>query len=460
MTDDQIYEYLKSRAQGSPPTDLADGISRAVAGTPQHQHSWVPSLLPMAAAAGLAAAVLVTALVIGEDPEVGPDATPSPSVETSVEASPEASVSAVETPAPSTQAKPGDLADAGAQATIPAQDQSGAWGTIHVERLPDRGGLREFAAVDLDEANPDPTTLYFVNDPDMFYLELTVEYQVDREPDPRAFGSDDWQLVAGTETIAPMDDKLFTMPANYASPAIAIVDDTFSGTLVFAVPRRLEEVELRLAYQPASHNQATWTALVRRPGTAPETFVMAPPEPIAYVERHGLPMTVAESEEAELLFTAPDSCTNPVAGYTVSYPDDWYTNTEIGPWPACSWFSPTFFDVEDPEVVPDEVAITIHYRPDSGPFVMVSVAVAGGPVEVGARPAARAEYVGVGGGFIDIGSFLYEYKVWMDGQEPQEGETGDTLLASASWAIDEDQAAYRLATAVLDRIMASLTFDE
>ena len=460
MSDEQIHEYLKSRSQGTPPADLVDGISRAVAGAPQQQHSWVASLLPMAAAAGLAAAVLVTALVIGEDPEVGPDPTPSPSVAASPDASPEASVSAVETSAPSTQAEPGDLADAGARVTIPAQDRSGPWGTIVVERLPDLGGLREIEAGDIDEANPDPSTLYFVNDPDMFYLELAVEYRVDREPDPRAFGADDWLLVAGTETLAPMDDKLFTMAANFASPAIVIVGDTFTGTVVFAVPRRLAETELSLAYRPASHDQAVWTALVRRPGTPPDTFVMAPPEPIAYVQRPGLPFAVAESEEADELFAAPDTCTNPVAGYTVRYPDDWYTNTEIGPWPACSWFSPTFFEVEDPEVVPDEVAITIHYRPDSGPFVMVSVAVAGGPVEVGARPAARAEYVGVGGGFIDIGSFLYEYKVWMDGQEPQAGETGDTLLASASWTIDEDQAAYRLATAVLDRIMASLIFEE
>ena len=460
MSDEQIHEYLHSRSHGTPPADLVDGISRAVAGTPQQHHSWVASLLPMAAAAGLAAAVLVTALVIGDDADVGPDPTPSPSVAASLVGSPEPSVTAEQTPAPTTEAEPGDLADSGAIATIPAQDQSGPWGTILVDRVPDLGGLRQFAAVDLDESNPDPSTLYFVNDPEMFYLELTVEYQVDREPEPRSFGADDWHLVAGTETIAPMVDKLFTMPANYASPAIVIADDTFSGTVVFAVPRRLADTELSLAYQPASHDQVVWTVVVRRPGPPPATFVMAPPEPITFVERPGLPFDVAESEEADALFEAPDTCVNPVAGYTVSYPDDWYTNTEIGSWPACSWFSPTFFEVEDPEVVPEEVAITIHYRPDSGPFVMVSVAVAGGAVEVGGRPAVRAEYVGVGGGFIDIGSFLYEYKVAMDGQLPQEGETGDTLITVASWAIDEDQAAYRVATAVLDRIMASLTFDD
>jgi hypothetical protein len=171
-------------------------------------------------------------------------------------------------------------------------------------------------------------------------------------------------------------------------------------------------------------------------------------------------MTAAITASAEALFATPDTCTNPVAGYTVTFPDAWYTNTAIGSWPACSWFSPTFYEVEDPDVIPDEIAIVLDFHPDSPPFGIPSVAVDSASLRVGGRPAVSVEYVGVGGGFIEIGSFLYQYRVAMSGQVPEEGETGDTLIASASWSLQDDAESYRLATAVLDRIMASLVFDD
>lgn len=448
MSDDQIRAYLRSRAVGQPPPDLLDAISHAADATPQQRRSWFAPLVPAAIGVGLTAAAILIATLVSRDPDVGPVSSEPPSPISTPDVSVISRPSP--TPAPSTAGEEGDLTQAGAQLTIPALDAEGSWGSISIKRLPDAGGLRTIVTADLDEADPDPSTLYFVNDPDMFYLEVSVEYLAEREPDPLRFGADDWVLQGGTETIGSMDEKFFAMPADFGLGAVGRVDDTFFGTLTFAVPRSLADVELRLEYQPASHEVPAWVGLVRRPGAAPETFVMAPPGPL----------TAEQAAIAEALFATPDTCTNPVAGYTVTFPDDWYTNTAIGSWPACSWFSPMFYEVEDPAVVPDEIAIVINYQPDSGPFGMPSVAVASGSVEVGGRPARWTEYVGVGGGFIDIGSFVYQYKVWMDGQEPQEGETGDTLIATSSWAPEDDPEAYRLATAVLDRIMASLVFDE
>lgn len=56
-----------------------------------------------------------------------------------------------------------------------------------------------------------------------------------------------------------------------------------------------------------------------------------------------------------------DSPASRGTGYTVAYPDEWYTNTVIGDVRPCSWFSPTYFDVIDPAVPPDEIAIFLGY---------------------------------------------------------------------------------------------------
>jgi hypothetical protein len=449
MSDDQIRAYLRSRAQGQPPPDLADAISRAADATPQQRRSWFAPFAPAAIGLGLTAVVIVAAILVGQDPIVGPGSSESPSPVSTPDASVVSRPSP--TPAESIDAAEGDLTQAGTQLTIPAQDAAGSWGSISIERLPDAGGLRTVVTAEIDEANPDPSTLYFVNDPDMFYLEISIDYEADREPDPLRFGADDWVLQGAAQTIASMDEKFFAMSRDFG-PAFAadLPDPEFFGTLTFAVPRSLADVELRLEYQPASHDAPAWVGLVRTPGAPPESFVMAPPGP----------MTAEQAAIAEALFATPDTCTNPVAGYTVTFPDDWYTNTAIGSWPACSWFSPVFYEVDDPDVIPDEVAIVINYEPVVEAIGMPSLALRYEQIEVDGRPAYRAEYVGVGGGFMDIGSFAYGYVVGMDGDLPGEGDPGPILGATASWAVEDDPQAYRLATAILDRIMASLVFDD
>lgn len=449
MSDERIRDYLRSRASGLPPPDLLDSISRAADAHPQRRRPWSSPVLPAAVGLTLTAMAIVAAMLVSQVPNVGPGPSGSPSPTPTPDASAVSRPSP--TPAESIGAAEGDLTEAGTQLTIPALDAEGSWGFIAIERLPDAGGLRTIVRADIDESDPDPSTLYFLNDPDMFYLEIYVQYRAEREPDPLQFGADDWVLKGASETMTSLDEKFFAMPANFGGPAIEFVpDDTFFGTLTFAIPRSLADVELRLEYQPASDDSPAWVGLVRRPGPAPETFVMAPPGPI----------TATQAAIVAALFATPDTCHNPEAGYTVTFPDDWYTNTAIGSWPACSWFSPTFYEVDDPDTVPDEVAIVLTYTPDVEAIGLPSVARRNEQTEVGGRPAFRAEYVGVGGGFIDIGSFLYSYAVGMDGRLPGEGEPGDVLGASVSWAVEEDPEAYRVATAVLDRIMASLVFDE
>jgi hypothetical protein len=69
----------------------------------------------------------------------------------------------------------------------------------------------------------------------------------------------------------------------------------------------------------------------------------------------------AENAAADALFLGRDECQNLRDGYQLIYPDDWYTNTEFRDLAPCSWFSPTFYEVDDSGEVPDEIAITIEW---------------------------------------------------------------------------------------------------
>ncbi len=69
--------------------------------------------------------------------------------------------------------------------------------------------------------------------------------------------------------------------------------------------------------------------------------------------------TVEPHPDADALFLDRDDCENLEDGYRLEFPEEWYTNTEIGDVSACSWFSAEFFEVEYPTQIPDEIAITI-----------------------------------------------------------------------------------------------------
>lgn len=176
------------------------------------------------------------------------------------------------------------------------------------------------------------------------------------------------------------------------------------------------------------------------PATATETPV---PSATASTGADGLaPFVVVPNAAADALFLDRDECENKADGYRVEYPDEWWTNTAVGEVGPCAWFSPTFYQVPDPSVVPDEIAITITLLSgDSGSVDEVISREAG---LIGRTQAAvRVEYRLADGGR------RYVYQVQL-GPTPEEGPN---LLAETSTAMAGD---YELNKAVLDRIMATM----
>ncbi len=196
----------------------------------------------------------------------------------------------------------------------------------------------------------------------------------------------------------------------------------------------------------------------REPTNAPDpTQTPAPsptvpsPTPVSYVDRAGLPFSVIESRQADTLFERSATCSNAEDGYTVSYPEDWYTNAHSDALPACSWFAPTQFDVPTQFVegtaVPDEVVIEV------GVFE-------GGVGQILEWPRTLSEEVALGGRqgyrFEDRVNeappeYIYSYGAWLD-----ENPLGRKVAGYARSAPGD----YHINKAVLDRMMASLVLAE
>jgi hypothetical protein len=148
--------------------------------------------------------------------------------------------------------------------------------------------------------------------------------------------------------------------------------------------------------------------------------------------------TIRPNAEADALFLVRDDCENPSDGYELAYPDDWWTNTEIGAVPACSWFSPTSFEVPDPSVVPAEIAIVIErVKGDIGSF---ENPISREEIIVGGLAAIRVEYPD---------AYLYQIQLGPTMEE------GPNLIARTTPQMGGD---YELNKAVLDRMMATIEF--
>jgi hypothetical protein len=187
--------------------------------------------------------------------------------------------------------------------------------------------------------------------------------------------------------------------------------------------------------QPTASAEPTASAT---PSTEPTQTEAATPSP---TDDGGTPsgFTVTPHPEADSLFLDRDDCENLEDGYRLEFPEEWYTNTEIGDVPACSWFSAEFYEVDDPNEVPDEIAITIEYvEGDSGSF---EDAVSRESVIVGStQEATRVEY---------DDSYLYQVQL---GPTPEEGPN---LVVTTTTEMGGD---YELNKAVLDRIMSTMEF--
>jgi hypothetical protein len=161
--------------------------------------------------------------------------------------------------------------------------------------------------------------------------------------------------------------------------------------------------------------------------------------------------TVAPNAEADRLFLDRDECENRTDGYRLEFPEDWWTNTEIGKWPPCVWFSPTYYTVGQLDAVPDEIAITIEWMSgDRGSF---EDALRREEVTVGGQPGVRVEYRGAegDGGTMPRDWNEYVYQV----QLGPTAEEGPNVVARTDTDMGGD---YELNKAILDRIMATMRF--
>ncbi|MCV0403839.1 MAG: hypothetical protein K5924_09015 [Chloroflexi bacterium] len=156
---------------------------------------------------------------------------------------------------------------------------------------------------------------------------------------------------------------------------------------------------------------------------------------------------IPSNPAADALFLDRDECENPELGYTLEFPEDWWTNTSIGDVPACSWFSPTFYEVPDPSVVPDEIAIEIFVVPGDRGYlrrVLEREEVVVGATQLAVRVLVDGTGDGSDGG-------TYEYVV----QLGPTFEEGPNLIARTDTAMGGE---FDLNRGVLDRMMATIRF--
>jgi hypothetical protein len=176
---------------------------------------------------------------------------------------------------------------------------------------------------------------------------------------------------------------------------------------------------------------------------ATEPTESASAEPSASADEPPSGFTVLPNPEADSLFLDRDECENAEDGYRLEFPEEWYTNTEIGDVPACSWFSPTFYEADDSGAVPPEIAITIEIL--DGDRGYHDDFISNEEVVVGATQVAHRIEVE------SDGTTMYEYVV----QLGPTSEEGPNLLARTDTDMGGD---YELNKAVLDRIMATIEF--
>jgi hypothetical protein len=159
------------------------------------------------------------------------------------------------------------------------------------------------------------------------------------------------------------------------------------------------------------------------------------------MERLELYPTLAASPEAiaeaASLFRDRDVCLDDERGLGVVFPDAWWTNTAVDEAPACSYFSSGFFEISEPEIVPDGVEISLSLvEGDDG---TLSDIVGLETLTVLDRPTTRWELAGAEG-------HVYQYVI----QLGETAESGPNLVARTH-VLPEGE--YELPKAVLDEMM-------
>lgn len=348
----------------------------------------------------------------------------------------------------------------GQTATIAAVDGSGVWGSIELTRAEESGGWPHYAVAS-----------------DVFVMEVRVEYRAHRVPYLEESGPVDWTLITagGAAPVGrliypqtPFDTPDWEPIRHPLSGGYSTLVDVLSvpvrGTLYFEVPRVVEDRPLLLLYRPRGFSTAVIGIAVREPGIAPGPVPTATPVPtpvrLGYVQREGLPFAIIDNPVADALFVSLDTCLNEEDGYRLSFPASWYTNTQIGEVPPCTWFAPNDF------MAPTLFAVRPEFQPPDG-VVIIVMAFEGGSgylysptftidevISVAGFEGWRREQIGECGLPEGCRSLppRYEYELILG----SEGEAfGPTFLAVTS---SEGVANYELNKAVLDRMLASLEF--
>lgn len=438
MSDDRILAYLRSRGRIDPPIDFAASVVDAVADLPQRRSAWfAPLLSPAAAAVSLAAVAGALAFLMNQDANVGPSPLPSMSAAPSASAEPSPASTA---PTPSPSVGDSDLLRPGNSMRVTIQSAEGVSGVITVERGDDVGGY-PLVPIPSSESN--------------FFIEVRATYELEVAPDTASWGELDWRVEGEEGRVGVEPLQAFPQPPgrNYLGiwPGATVPEPRYVGWIIFTVPRELADVPLELVYQPPGISDPMRIPL-RAPAHPPLPVAAEWPRPDpVYIAQPGLPITVIESAEADALFVEPDTCTNPEGGYTVTYPDSWYTNTQAGSVPACSWFSPTFYELREDGGRPDEIAIEIQVFSGAIGFLWVDLYTEN--VVLDGFDARRYETGMTKDAATPTDQFLYSYLSYLD-DEPSEGRK---LWAFTGTDYGGD---YEVNRAVLDRIMAGLEFTD
>lgn len=419
---------LHAGAEQLAATEMPDLVADGVAEERDRPFGWLPTLTAMGVA-------MVVALIVVAGYErlwgAGPPEPSAwqPGVATGTIGPP---------PAPR---ELGDLLERGDMITLPIRSSAGVSGTITVERGEDVGGY--------------PLVL----DPSSerhFFIELRATYELDVAPETATWGDVDWRVEGARGPMGAELLQTFPPPAGRSYlgtwPGATEPEPQYVGWMIFAVPRDAARSDLELIYQPPGVADATRIPL-RSPGPAPDVVAAEWPRPDpVYVARAGLPLSVLESAEADALFADPDTCTNPEGGYTVRYPDSWYTNTAIGDVPACSWFSPTLYEVTERGSRPEEIAIEIRVFEGDVGFIWVDLY--NEDVTIDGYSGRRYETGMTKDPEQPTDTFQYSYLAYL---EPEQLEGGRKLWAFTGTDYGGE---YELNRAVLDRIMASLEFTD
>jgi hypothetical protein len=326
------------------------------------------------------------------------------------------------------------LSSLGDRITIDAVDNTGTWGTIALVRGSDTGGYP------LDAI-----------DPATFILEVEVHYAADRQPDTD-FGRGDWVLVGedGLPVGGLFSPALPADPADFDPNrqelgvfpgAMDVAGSSVDGMLYLQIPRAAADEQLFLVYRPVAFKEGLVTILLRPPDPAPTpepTATPVPtPEPVSYVERPGLPFTVIADARADALFTTTLECHNPELGFTVSYPSSWAADE------SCHAFGP------------DGAEISLNFLDGAIGFFNAPDYDLSQSVAIDGWTGTRVQSIGVtheSGAYQALPpSYAYTF------QPAGSDGLGPTLVAGTS---SEGLPDYVRNRAVLDRMMASLRFDE